>query len=298
MKSSYSLDDLRCFCAVARLGSFKAAAELLAMPLSTLSRRIRQLESDLQLRLLNRDAHRVSLTNTGEQYYQRCAALFEELDDIDEDLHREKHRPCGKVRVSAPINSGSYFLRQIFYDFLQQYPDIQLDLHFSNSLIDIEAEAMDVVFRVGSPIVESWIARPLKDIHFILCAHAQYDVSDIHTPAQLCGHPLVLCRPMIPWQLQHKTSGEAYDYHPQKGVRLEVDEIAMLTHAVKSGLGIGYIPDYFALPMIAEGELVHVLPAWRSQVRTLFMLYRDRDHLPLRVRMLVEYVLQRFAKLD
>ncbi|EKO3988043.1 LysR family transcriptional regulator [Vibrio fluvialis] len=295
MKPSYSLDDLRCFCAVARSGSFKDAAQSLGMPLSTLSRRIRQLEADLQLRLLNRDAHRVVLTSTGEQYFQRSVALFDELDDIDEDLHRDKHQPQGKIRISAPINAGSQFLRTIFYDFLLQYPDIQLDLSFSNSLIDIEAEGMDVVFRVGSPVVDNWIARPLKHIHFILCAHPDYDISTITTPEKLCGHPTIICRPMIPWQLVNKASGEEFDYHPQKGVRLEVDEVLMLTHAVKTGIGIGYVPDYFALPMIAQGEMTHVLPVWSSKVRTLFMLYRDRDHLPLRVRLFVEFVMQRFA---
>jgi LysR family transcriptional regulator AphB len=69
----------------------------------------------------------------------------------------------------------------------------------------------------------------------------------------------------------------------------------MLTHAVKTEIGIGYVPDYFALPMIAQGEMTHVLPEWSSKVRTLFMLYRDRDHLPLRVRLFVEFVIQRFA---
>lgn len=265
------------------------------MPLSTLSRRIRQLERDLQLRLLNRDAHRVVLTSIGEQYLQRSAALFDELDTIDEDLHRDKHQPQGKIRISAPINAGSQFLRAVFFDFLLQYPDIQLDLSFSNSLIDIEAEGMDVVFRVGSPMVDNWIARPLTHVHFILCTHPDHDVSVITSPDKLCGHPTILCRPMTPWHLEHKVSGEEYDYQPHKGVRLEVDEIAMLSYAIKKGLGIGYLPDYFALPMIARGEVQHVLPDWRSKVRPLFMLYRDRDHLPLRVRLLIEFVMQRFS---
>ncbi|KUI98485.1 LysR family transcriptional regulator [Vibrio sp. MEBiC08052] len=294
MKPSYSLDDLRCFCAVARAGSFKDAAQSLGMPLSTLSRRIRQLETDLQLRLLNRDAHRVALTSTGEQYFQRSAMLFDELNDIDEDLHRDKYQPQGKIRISAPINAGSYFLRDIFYDFLLQYPDIQLDLNFSNSLIDIEAEGMDVVFRVGNPVVDNWIARPLKHIHFILCSHSDYDISSITTPERLCGHPTIICRPMIPWQLVHKKNSETFDYHPQKGIRLEVDEILTLIHAIKAGLGIGYVPDYFALPMIAQGEINHVLPDWRSIARTLFMLYRDRDNLPMRVRLFVEFMIKHF----
>ncbi|MFB2660242.1 LysR family transcriptional regulator [Shewanella mangrovisoli] len=290
MKPNYSLDDLRCFCAVARSGSFKEAAQSLGMPLSTLSRRIRQLETDLQLRLLNRDAHRVILTSIGEQYFERSVALFDELNNIDEDLHRDKYQPQGKIRISAPINSGTHFLRSIFYDFLLQYPDIQLDLSFSNSLIDIEAEGMDVAFRVGNPVVENWIARPLKHIHFILCSHPDYDISSITSPDKLCGQPTIICRPMIPWQLVHKTTGEEFDYHPNKGVRLEVDELMLLTHAIKTGIGIGYVPDYFALPMIAQGEVNHVLPDWSSKARTLSMLYRDRDHLPMRVRLFIEFV--------
>lgn len=294
MKPTYSLDDLRCFCAVARSGSFKLAARSLGMPLSTLSRRIRQLEADLQLRLLNRDAHRVVLTSIGEQYFNRSVVLFDELNHIDEDLHRDKYQPKGKICISAPINVGSQFLRSIFYDFLLQYPDIQLDISFSNSLIDIEAEGIDVAFRVGKPVVDNWIARPLKHVNFILCSHPDYDISEITTPDELNSHPTIVCRPMVPWQLKHKESGEEFDYHPNKRLRLEVDEILMLTHAIEKGLGIGYVPDYFALPMITRGEMKHVLPDWSSKARTLFMLYRDRDYLPMRVRLFIEFVLSHF----
>ncbi|WP_432468519.1 LysR family transcriptional regulator [Agarivorans sp. Z349TD_8] len=296
MKPTYSLDDLRCFCAVAQLGSFKQAANHLGMPLSTLSRRISQLEQNLQLRLLNRDAHRVSLTHTGEQYFQRSSSLFEELSDIDEDLHQEKHQPKGKIRITAPINAGAQFLQTIFYDFLLQYPDIKLDLSFSNALTDIEAAAVDVAFRVGNPALEHWIIRPLKQIHFILCCHPEHPSYNITQPQQLCAHSTVICRPMIPWQLVHKASGEEFNHHPIQSVRLEVNEILLMTNAVKAGLGIGYIPDYFALPMIERGEIKQVLPEWRSQARTLSMLYRDRNNLPLRVRLLVDFVLQHFDK--
>lgn len=294
MKPNYSLDDLRFFCSVARLASFKEAAQELNMPLSTLSRRIRQLEEDLQLRLLNRDAHRVSLTHTGEQYFLRANTLFEELSDISEDLHKEKHQPKGKIRISAPINAGSQFLRHIIYDFMQEYPDIQLDLRFSNTLIDIEAEGMDVVFRVGNPLVDNWIARPLKNIHFILCTQPNDALPELTHPQELCGYPVIICHPMSVWHLVHHQTRQEFDYQPQKEIRLEVDEIQMLTHGVKIGVGIGYIPDYFALPMIERGELRRVLPDWCSKERTLFLLYRDRNNLPLRVRMFIEYVLNRF----
>jgi len=115
------------------------------------------------------------------------------------------------------------------------------------------------------------------------------------------------CNPVTAWpsinevntekigtKLVHKESGEEFDYHPSKGVRLEVDEIMMLTYGIKTGLGIGYVPDYFALSMIAQGEMNHVLPDWSSKVRTLYMLYRDRDLLPMRVRLFIEFVIMHF----
>ncbi len=259
-----------------------------------MSRRIYQLEQDLQLRLLNRDAHKVSLTHTGELYFLRYSELFDELNDIGEDLHSEKHQPKGKIRVCAPINAGSQFLKDIFYDFLVLYPDIQLDLRFSNTLVDIEGEGIDVVFRVGVPVVDHWIARKLVDIRFMVCSSPSSQIPTLLHPTELCGKPLILCHPMSVWNLVNINTGQAYDYHPNKNIRMEVDEIQLLTHGVKKGVGIGYIPDYFALPLIESGELCHVLPEWRSQARRLSMLYRDRDNLPLRVRLFIEFVLARF----
>ncbi|MEI8633936.1 LysR substrate-binding domain-containing protein [Vibrio sp. PP-XX7] len=82
-----------------------------------------------------------------------------------------------------------------------------------------------------------------------------------------------------------------YDYLPYKSVRLEVDEVQTLVHGVKKGLGIGYIANYLAQPLLTNGELCRVLPEWQTKPRTLSMLYRDRDNLPLRVRLFVEFIL-------
>ncbi len=294
MKPNYSLDDLRYFCMVAQFGSFKQAAQSLSIPLSTLSRRIRQLEENLQLRLLNRDAHRVLLTNSGERYFQRFQAVFEEFDHLAEELYSEKHLPKGKIRISAPISAGEHFLSSIFHDFSLEYPDIQLDLHISNTLIDIESEAIDVAFRVGNVIVENWIARRLKDIQFILCASPDIDVSGVSGPEDLCGKPVVICHPMATWQLVNTHTKQEYDYQPNKGIRMEVNEVQIGMGGVKRGMGIGYVPDYLAFPMIERGELTRVLPEWGSKPRTLFMLYRDRDQLPVKVRLFIEFVMARF----
>ncbi|TYK64567.1 LysR family transcriptional regulator [Colwellia echini] len=295
MKANYSLDDLRCFCTVAKLASFKKAAESLNMPLSTLSRRIKQLEEDLQLRLLNRDAHRVTLTHTGGQYYQRSYPLFDELNDVGQDLHQEKHQPKGKIIITAPIYSGKQFLRSVFYEFLLAYPEIQLDLRFSNTLIDIEEQGIDIAFRVRNPTIDNWVIRQLKTTRNILCGHPEKSFKHIKHPDQLTELPKVICSHLSPWQLENQLTGEKYNYHPNHLIRLEVDEIEMMTHAVEKGLGVGYIPDYLALPLIKAGKIKRLLPDWQSEKQPFSMLYRDRDNMPLRVRLFIDYVLKHFT---
>jgi LysR family transcriptional regulator AphB len=294
IKFNYSLDDLRCFYIIAQMRSYKKASQYLGMPLSTLSRRIRHLEDDLQLRLLNRDAHRVTLTNTGECYYNRCHSMFDELNGIELDLAKEKDSPSGKIRIAAPIYSGKEYLKNIFSDFLLKYPDIQLDLRFSNNLIDIEELGIDIAFRMKNPSIDNWIARELKFTRNILCCASSQNLEHIAHPEQLKEYPKITCFRLVPWQLKNKKTGEKYVYHPNDFIRLEVDEVQIMTHAVKTGLGVSYIPDYLALPMIKKGELKQILPNWQSEKKAFSMLYRDRKNIPLRVRLFIEYTLANF----
>jgi len=294
IKGKYSLDDLRCFYVIAQTGNYKKASTDLGVPLSTLSRRIRHLERDLALRLLNRDAHRVTLTHSGELYFKRCQAMFDELVSIENDLHKEKNQLSGKIRITAPIYSGKTFLSEIFSDFLIKFPEIQLDLRFSNSLIDIEEQGIDVAFRMRNPAIENWVVRELKLSCNIICSSSEQHLDHIQHPEQLSALSKVTSLRLIPWQLSNTKTGEQCRYDPVDFVRLEVDEVQMMTEAVKKGIGISYIPDYLALPMIERGDLKRVLPEWQSEAQAFTMLYRERDNIPLRVRVFVEHVLAHF----
>ena len=296
MKFNYSLDDMRSFCAVVRYGSFRQASIMLDMPLSTLSRRVAKLEADLALRLLNRDAHRVQLTHAGQQYYKSSAHLFDELENVAFCLLKDKNEAKGTIRISAPVNFGSDILAPHFNAFLKQYPDIHLDLRLSNQTIDIDAQAIDVAFRIGEHSANHWIGRQLTNIRFIICAASDIDVSDIQTPNDLAGYPTVLCTPMSTWHLQHRITGEVQTHQPTNNIRLKVDNISLLTGAIADGIGLGFIPDYDAQPLITSGGLQQVLPDWNNQPRGCQMLYRDRDNMPHRMHLLIDFILKRFGK--
>ena len=296
MKFNYSLDDMRSFCAVVRYGSFRQASVMLDMPLSTLSRRVAKLESDLALRLLNRDAHRVQLTHAGQQYYKSSVHLFDELENVAVCLLQDKNQAKGTIRISAPVNFGSDILAPYFNAFLKQYPDIHLDLRLSNQTIDIEAQAIDIAFRIGEHSADHWIGRQLTNIRFMICASSNTNISAIHVPSDLTGYPTVLCTPMSTWHLQHRTTGEVQAHQPMHNVRLKVDNISLLTRAIADGIGLGFIPDYDAEPLIASGHLQQVLPDWHNQPRGCQMLYRDRDNMPYRMHLLIDFMLKCFDK--
>jgi len=298
MKFNYSLDDMRCFCAVAQHGSFKQAAIVLEMPLSTLSRRVAKLEEDLAIRLLNRDAHRVKLTHSGQRYYERSLPLFEELNDVAMCLLQDKIQAKGTIRISAPVNFGVHVLAQHFHSFLNKYPDIHFDLRLSNQHIDIEEEAIDIAFRVGDHNAEHWIGRHLTNIRFVICGSVDLDLSSIKAPSDLDGFPSILCEPISIWKLQHILSGEKQTHKPSNNIRLKVDDISLLTRAIQDGLGIGFIPDYHAQPLLDSGLIQQILPDWSNQPRGCEMLYRDRENIPYRVRLFIDFMLQRFQSSD
>lgn len=296
MKFNYSLDDMRCFCAVAQYSSFKQASAVLEMPLSTLSRRVAKLEQDLGLRLLNRDAHRVQLTHSGQRYYERSLPLFEELNDLAACVLQDKTQAKGTIRISAPVNYGTYVLAEHFNAFMKAYPEIHLDLRLSNQNIDIEEEAIDIAFRIGDHLADHWIGRQLSHIRFVICSAVNMDVSRLDTPQDLDNFPVITCAPMATWKLQQLQTGVMQTYSPNSNVRLKVDDISVLTRAIKDGIGIGLIPDYHAQPLIESGEIQHILPDWSNQPRSCQMLYRDRDNMPLRLRLLIDFMLKRFEE--
>lgn len=294
MKLNCSLDDLYGFCMVARYGSFTQAARAMHMPLSTLSRRIAHLEDQLNLKLLHRDAHKVQLTQEGQDYYQKSMSWLDGLYDTVGTLQQNNQAASGTVRVTAPISLCQQSLAPLFTDFLQHYPDIQLDLRLSNRHIDIEEDAIDVAFRVGEHTHADWVGRALYSTHMMVCAAPQLIKDHIHHPKDLIDVPKILMRPIVSRHFEHGRSGARYEFATTENVRMWVNDMRVLIQAVVAGVGIGFIPDNIAKPLIASGQIVPVLPEWTNEPRTCHLLYRHRANIPCRVRLFIDFIIERF----
>ncbi|AUJ70631.1 MULTISPECIES: LysR family transcriptional regulator [unclassified Pseudoalteromonas] len=299
MKNNYSLDDMRLFWVVTQHGSFSQAAQSLNMPVSTLSRRIKQLENTLGLRLLNRDAHRVTLTGSGAQYAKRCGPLLSELQDISDALSAQRHEAHGCIRISAPSNLAQHQLAHIFSAFLHAYPGIKIELSLSNRNIDIEGEHIDIAFRASEHFPQDWIARPLGSVESIICASPDMAFnSDIVHPKQLLDLPVILSNPVRVWKLHNQQSGEQYSYTPSTMIRLEADDLNVVSQAVRDGLGIGFIPRFIAQHQIDQNLMIQLVSDWAGQSRRLMMLYHDRVNMPYRLRLFIDYMLEHYGSIN
>lgn len=296
MEEMISLDDLNLFMRIVQSGSLTKASELLSVPLSTLSRRLTQLESAVGGRLLNRSPRTISLTSLGQLYYERCRYPLEECVEVTRHLHDCYHKLSGNIKVTAPINLSNQWVGDCLFAFMKQYPDVKIDLMVSNRMVDLAALNIDIAIRVGKLRDSDWVAKELLSSRNILCASANYlsqAGQPVH-PEELRSKKTINASVQSGWDLIKSATSESYygDIEPY----LIIDDVDLIIRAARQDMGICFVPSQFVENMIACGELVQVLPEWAGNVRPIYLVFRDRVSIPLRVRLLKEYIEKYIAK--
>ncbi|MFW1678131.1 LysR family transcriptional regulator [Pontibacter sp. JAM-7] len=287
--------DLYLFVRIIDKGSFSAAAASLNMPTSTLSRRVQQFEQQLGVKLLHRNARQISLTEAGQQFYRRCQPLFDELDNSLQAIEGELSSPSGSLKVTAPVALATELLDDWFFEFMQRYPGIHLQLILDNRNLDLREEGIDVAFRIGDVTIKDWVRRQLFVSQFHLCASPAFITqfgSPTH-PDQLADFPLIVTARTPNWQFQG-TGGEFVQLTPQG--HLQVDELRTATKAVIQGIGIGNLPHYIIKSQLEARELVPVMTDWQPQGREIQLLYPHRTYMPMKVKLLVDFMIDKIRQ--
>jgi len=284
------LDDLNLFRLVVENGSYTATSRKTMIPVATITRRIQALEDSLNLRLLNRHARKLSLTEAGERFYNECSPLLSRLASAAEELTDECRGAAGKIRITAPSNLTKRMMMPMFNAFMAEYPDINIELTTSNHSDQLDPTEWDVIFRVGPQRDSSLIARKISSVADILVASPEYlklcpapkHAEDLHHHSLLKGSPL------LKWQLSNH-SGETI-INNDKG-RFQANTLDVVRSACSSGLGITLMPDVMLREYIEDGSLVRVLEDWSANPRDIYMLYNHKDHLPEKVRLFIDFVI-------
>jgi DNA-binding transcriptional LysR family regulator len=268
--------ELNAFVAVAERKSFTKAADDLGMSTSALSQTIRGLEDSLGVRLLNRTTRSVEVTEAGGQVLERVRPLLTDFAAVVDSVTESRNKPAGRLRLTVPPPVASFVLPPLLRRFLEQYPDIVVDITAENSLVDIIAERYDAGIRVGSRVARDMIAMPIMDdLRFAVVASPAYLAQHPPptTPEELSVHRCLKIRfesgTFAPWSfmkggkmLEVEVEGTVVANKPQPLIR-----------AARDGVGILYVIHWYVAPWISSGELIPLLEDWMPPPSDGFFLY-------------------------
>lgn len=289
--------SITAFVRVAQHGGFSAAARSLGVSTTTISDQVQALENTLGVRLLNRTTRRVSLTEIGRDYYERCAQILQELAEADEAASALQVTPRGRLRVYC--HQGlSRFIALIATRFLGDYPGVSLDLLTGDAMIDLVQEGFDLAIMPFSPPDSTLIKRTLAKWRYLLCGSPTY--LDAHpaprTPADLVNHNFLLYAYSVFGSESHFVDPAGGGITVQlSGTLVTTSAIVMRTAAV-AGLGLWLCPPYIVSDLVESGALVPLLTDYGRPEMEIVALYPHRRQLSAKVRMFLDMLVNQFAR--
>lgn len=293
------LQAMQVFTRVVDTNSFTKAAETLDLPRASVTTIIQNLEAYLGVRLMHRTTRRLSLTPDGAAYYERCVRILADVDETESSLQNGSKKPNGKLRVDMPGALGRTVVIPALCEFHTRYPDIDLQLGFSDRPVDLLQEGVDCVIRVGALQDSSLVARRIGLFEGVTCAAPDY-----------------LARAGEPRTIDELSQFRAVNYFSSRtgriinfdflvdGKEVEVkmpgsvsvnDADAYVTCAVE-GFGIIQAPLFMVLPHLGSGALKEVLPEWKPLPMPISAVYPHSRHLSPKVRVFVDWVAEIFDR--
>ncbi|ACQ94468.1 transcriptional regulator, LysR family [Tolumonas auensis DSM 9187] len=285
-------DGINEFICVVETESFTAAAKRLDVSVAHISRHVNQLEDRLGAKLLYRTTRKLRLTEVGEVYYQHARKVLNELQEADRAVMEMEGKPTGKLRITAPVYYGEYFLAPLVNDFLLQYPQLDLELKLTNETIDLVEEGYDLAIRLGTLDSSSLMCRKLARRTQYLCASPAYLAAKgtPHTLTDLANHRC-LGGSIDHWRFLE--NGKLRNW--RIGSAWSCNSGLALKDAALKGLGIVQLPDYYVQEELKQGLLVSLLEEYRLPDDGIWVVYPHNRHLSPKVKLLVDFLVKKLG---
>ncbi len=287
------LNLLHIFCSVVSNGSFAAAANALSMSPSSISKAISRLEADLECTLFHRSTRKLSLSEQGKAYYRTATQILNELSECEEQLKYHSQSPSGTLKLNLPVSYGRIYILPLIAKFQRRYPDIDIHLSFDDNYLDLVDGGYDLSIRSGTLTDKNHYTRKLSPIDFLTCASPAY-LARRGLPQslnELQQHPWISFRfkqtgRILP--IHYQSNAEIISFNPQQGCI--VDDGEAMAQLCSDQLGLTQIPHFIAKPWIERGDLVSLLPHYRSTKSGVFITYTDKKLLPLKSRVFIDFL--------
>jgi DNA-binding transcriptional LysR family regulator len=285
------------FTRVVEHGSFAKAAERLGISTSACSRHVADLEAHLDSRLLNRTTRRLSLTESGQAFFERCVQVLADLKEAEQAAAASAARPRGTLKLTCSISFGVRHVAPLVAAFAARHPEMRFDVQLSDRFVDLVEEGFDLALRIGESPAQNLIARKLGETCLVPCAAPSYlrGHGAPETPADLAAHAC-LTYEYLPqrntWRFRDQAGGE---HSVRVAGPMHANNGEMLAAAAVEGIGIALEPDFIVGADLAAGRLVRILKDYAPTPTGIYAVYPSRRHLSAKVRAFVDFLAERFA---
>jgi DNA-binding transcriptional LysR family regulator len=273
--------DMLLFAAVVREGSFTRAARQLGITKQTTSERIRKLEEQLGVRLLERTTRRLRVTGAGATYYDRCAAIAAQIDEANSEVQQREAEPVGLLRVSSPTLYGRRYLAPVVSEFLGRYPKARVELVLTDRRLNLIEEGIDVAIHIGPLNDSSLVARKLGEGAMYLVASPGF-LAKYGTPSasELGTARCIGLSAFETWVVEGVKS--------RMDPVLTVNDHELACEAAIAGVGIACVPEPLCRDAVHDGRLKVLFGPKPAVLRPVHAVYPSRQHLPTKVQLFVE----------
>ncbi|HCM1323106.1 LysR family transcriptional regulator [Vibrio parahaemolyticus] len=293
-----TIDGFKTIVAVVETGSFTAAGERLGMSKSLVSKYVNKMEKRFSIRLFNRSTRQISLTSAGKGFYKSAIQVLDEYTSMIDSVHSDKKRIKGKLRISTSVTFGERQLSPKLPEFIALYPDIELEVHLTNRRVDILQEGFDVIIRISNVEDSNLIAREISSFSMALCASKTYlqKAGVPKTPLDLTEHKCIVnsnFKNSDKWTFSHEKRVNSTIDIPRT---ISVNSPRMAMDLANADCGIAMLPSFIVEEEITSGNLCEVLPDFRMEEFSMYVIYPHRKYLPKKVRCFVDFICDKFGE--
>lgn len=292
-----TLSAMKAFARVAETHSFSATARDLRLSKSLISRQISSLENELGVRLFNRTTRSLALTEAGQDYFERVTRILSDIEEAQATVTHLQTTPRGKLRISAPMSFSILHLSSALPDFLEQYPDIEIDITINDRFVDLIEEGFDIGIRIGRLTDSTMKVHKLASLKRIVCASPAYlaRYGSPRTPDDLKHHNC-LC-------YSNMTSREEWRFITAEGLassvevkgRLQANNGDVLRVAALKGMGIAYLPSFMIGADLQAAALVSLLTESTPQDAGIYAIFPPSRQVSTKVRAFIDFLSTRFG---
>ena len=289
---------MQVFAQVVESGSFSKASDRLSLSPTAVSRQVADLEAHLNTRLLNRTTRRVSLTESGRAFYERCVQLLADLDEAEQEAARAAVVPRGTIKLTTSVTFGVRHLAPALAAFMALHREVRFDVSLSDRMVDLVEEGFDLGVRIGGPGSENLVARKLGETRLVPCAAPAYLEANgaPRTPEELEQHNCFTYEYVLPrntWRFRDPSGAERA---VRVGGSLHSNNGDLLAEAAARGAGIAFEPAFIVGPDVRAGRLVPLLQDYVPAPVPIYAVYPSRKHLSAKVRLFVDFLVKSFAE--